>query len=46
VAAGFAALAAAEPARYAVVDGTGASDEVHQRVLTVVTERLGTIQAP
>jgi dTMP kinase len=43
VAAGFAALAAAEPERYVVVDGTAAPAEVHERVLAAVSERLGTI---
>lgn len=42
VASGYHALAAAERATWAVVDGLGATAEVAGRVLTVVTERLGT----
>jgi dTMP kinase len=41
VAQGFEALAAAEPARWAVVEGTGAPDEVADRVARAVAERLG-----
>jgi dTMP kinase len=40
VAAGYQALAAAERATWAVVDGSGAEAEVAGRVLAVVTERL------
>ncbi len=40
VAAGYRALAAADRATWAVVDGTGAEAEVAGRVLAVVTERL------
>jgi dTMP kinase len=43
VAAGFAALAAAEPERYVVVDGSGAADKVFERVVAAVSERLVTI---
>ncbi|HEY1635457.1 MAG TPA: dTMP kinase [Acidimicrobiales bacterium] len=38
---GYQALAAAERATWAVVDGSGAEAEVAGRVLAVVTERLG-----
>ena len=41
VAAGFAALAAADPARWAPVDATGPPDEVAERVRDAVRERLG-----
>jgi dTMP kinase len=41
VAGGYQALAAAERATWAVVDGSGAEAEVAGRVLAVVTERLG-----
>lgn len=41
VAAGFAAQAAADPARWAVVDGSGSKAAVEARVAAVVTERLG-----
>ncbi len=41
VAAGFAALAAAEPARWAVVDATGVADAVADVVLSTVVDRLG-----
>jgi dTMP kinase len=41
VAAGYQALAAAERATWAVVDGSAAEAEVAGRVLAVVTERLG-----
>jgi dTMP kinase len=41
VAAGYQALAAADRATWAVVDGSGAEVEVAGRVLAVVTERLG-----
>jgi dTMP kinase len=41
VAAGYQALAAADRATWAVVDGSGAEVEVADRVLAVVTERLG-----
>lgn len=37
---GFLALAVAEPARYAVIDGNGTPDDVFQRTLAVVRERL------
>jgi len=39
--AGFAALVAAEPGRWAVVDGTGSVEEVAARVRSVVAVRLG-----
>jgi dTMP kinase len=38
---GFAALASAEPARWAVVDGTGAVEDVATRVLGAVRARAG-----
>jgi dTMP kinase len=38
---GFRALAAGEPGRWAVVDGTGAVEEVAARVLSAVTARTG-----
>lgn len=38
VAAGFHALAAAEPERWVVVDGQGAVDEVHHRVVAAVEQ--------
>jgi dTMP kinase len=38
---GFLALSAADPDRWAVVDGLGSPGEVAARVLAVVTERLG-----
>jgi len=38
---GFLELAAADPACWAVVDGSGTPDEVEQLVLAVVEERLG-----
>jgi len=41
VAAGYQALAAADRATWAVVDGLGVTTEVAGRVLAVVTERLG-----
>jgi dTMP kinase len=41
VADGFRQLAAADPQRWAVVDGDGAVDEVEARVRAVVTARLG-----
>ncbi len=41
VAAGFAALAAAEPGRWVVVDGTGTADAVADVVLGAVVDRLG-----
>ena len=41
VAAGFRSLAAAEPARWLVVDGTGSVDEVAVRVREGVAARLG-----
>jgi dTMP kinase len=41
VAAGYHALAAADRARWAVVEGLGEATDVAGRVLTVVTERLG-----
>jgi len=41
VRAGFAALAAANPAQWAVVDGDGPVEEVAARVLTAVRGRLG-----
>jgi dTMP kinase len=41
VADGFRQLAAADPGRWAVVDGDGAVDEVEARIRAVVTERLG-----
>lgn len=41
VLAGFAELAAADPQRWAVVDGTGSEEAVARRVLAAVTERLG-----
>jgi dTMP kinase len=37
--AAFRAFAAAEPARFALIDGSGAVEEVHERVLAVVSER-------
>jgi dTMP kinase len=40
VAAGYRALAAADPAGWAVVDGSGTVDEVAARVLAAVSERL------
>ena len=39
---GFRALAAAEPARWVVIDGTGPVDEVAARIDAVVAERLPT----
>jgi dTMP kinase len=42
VAEGYHALAAADPANWAVVDGSGSTADVAGRVLVVVTERLGT----
>jgi dTMP kinase len=41
VRAGFGELAAAEPGRIAVVDGSGEVDEVAERVWAAVEERLG-----
>ncbi|MCB9371750.1 MAG: dTMP kinase [Microthrixaceae bacterium] len=41
VAAGFRALAAADPDRWVVVDGTGPVDEVAERVWNAVAERIG-----
>jgi dTMP kinase len=41
VAAGYHALAAADRATWAVVDGLGEAADVAGRVLAVVTERLG-----
>ena len=41
VAEGFASLAAADPARWAVVDGAGPADEVAERVRATVRSRLG-----
>jgi len=38
---GYLALAAAEPGRIAVVDGTPSVDRVRAAVLTAVRERLG-----
>lgn len=40
VRAGYRALAAADPARWVIVDGTGTIDEVAERVTAVVAERL------
>ena len=37
---GYRALAAADPDRWVVVDGTGSVDEVSERIAKVVTERL------
>lgn len=37
---GYLALAAAEPSRFAVIDGNGSADEVFSRMLAVVKERL------
>ena len=45
VAAGYQALAEANPATWVVVDGLGSSADVAGRVLAVVTERLGTPSA-
>jgi len=41
VAAGFRALAAADPERWTVVDGTGSPDEVAKRVWATVADRIG-----
>lgn len=41
VAAGFRALAAADPERWAVVDGVGSVDEVAERVWSAVCEKIG-----
>ena len=41
VAAGFAALAEADPARWVVVDGTGRAEEVAAATLAAVVDRLG-----
>ncbi len=41
VRAGFLALAAAEPARFAVIDGTGGQDDVTSLIEGVLLERLG-----
>lgn len=41
VADGFRALAAQSPERWAVVDGVGSVDEVAERVMATITERLG-----
>lgn len=38
---GFRALAAAEPGRWCVVDGTGSADEVEARIWSAVVARLG-----
>jgi len=43
VRAGYLTLAAAEPERIAVVDGTGTVDEVHAAVRAAVAERLGIV---
>jgi dTMP kinase len=42
VAAGYHALVAADPANWAVIDGSGSPADVAGRVLAVVTERIGT----
>ena len=42
VAEGFAALAEADPSRWAVVDGTGSVEEVADRIRSVVGARLST----
>ena len=41
VVAGFRALAAADPERWTVVDGTGSVDEVAKRVWATVADRIG-----
>lgn len=41
VRAGYRELAAADPERWAIIDGSGTVDEVAQRVLAVVRERFG-----
>ena len=41
VRAGYLAMAEADPARWAVVDAAGTTDEVAARILAVVRERLG-----
>ncbi len=44
VAAGFLALAAADPTGFVVVDGDGTIDEVAERVATAVEARLGPVE--
>jgi len=39
--AGFLSMAAAEPARFAVVDGTPPKDELHATIAATVAARLG-----
>ena len=39
---GFLALAASEPDRWAVVDGTGSVEDVGARVIAAVTSRVAT----
>ena len=41
VRAGYVAMAEADPARWAVVDALGTTDEVAARILAAVRERLG-----
>jgi len=46
VAGGFAALAAADPERWVVVDGRGSIEEVAERVWAAVAARAGPVPAP
>ena len=43
VVAGFRSLAAADPDRWVVLDGTGSVDDVAERVWTAVAPRIGVV---